>query len=284
MSLVSPSKIIKKAQKHKYAIGAFNVINYETLKAVIDAAEHTKSPIICQISERSITKYIDFDYFVPMVINVARAAKVDVALQLDNGTDFEVIKKAIAYGFTSIMFDGSRDTIENNLAKTAKIVAYAHEHGVEVEGEIGIFSVSDNDKFTDKEYFYANPQRAQEFVERTDVDMLAVAFGSKYGRYKTEPELNFDILKETRSLTDCPIVMHGASGIDFEQVVKAIKLGVAKINVETDLLITYTKSLETFFEHNPNVFDIRSAQLAAIEEMKSTVINYLKTFGSINKN
>ncbi len=284
MSLVSPLKIIKKAQKNKYAIGAFNVINYETLKAVIDAAEHTKSPIICQISERSITKYIDFEYFVPMVMNIAKRAKVDVAIQLDNGTDFEVIKKAIDHGFTSVMFDGSRDTIEKNLIETAKIVKYAHSHNVEVEGEIGIFSVSDNDQFTDKERFYANPERAKEFVEKTNVDMLAVAFGSRYGRYKTEPELNFDILKQTRALTDCPIVMHGASGIEFEKVAKAIKLGVAKVNVETDLLITYTKSLEMFLEHNPNVFDIRSAQLAAIEEMKSTVVNYLKTFGSINKN
>ncbi len=284
MALVSPLKMIKKAQQNKYAIGAFNIINYETLKAVIDAAEHTKSPIICQISERSITKYIDFEYFVPMAIRAAQNAKVDVALQLDNGTNFAIIKKAISYGFTSVMFDGSHHKIERNLIETAEIVAYAHKHKVIVEGEIGIFSVSDNDKFTDKERFYANPQKVKEFVNKTKVDMLAVAFGSQYGRYQTEPQLNFEILEETRNLTDCPIVMHGASGIDFAKINKAIKLGVAKVNVETDLLITYTKSLETFFEHNPNVFDIRSAQLAAIEEMKSTVVNYLKTFGSINKN
>ena len=264
MALVSPKIMLKRAQEHKYAIGAFSVINYETLKAVIDAAEHCKSPVICQISEKTISKYISFDYFAPMAVAVAKKAKVNVVLQLDNGSSVEVIKKAIDYGFTSVMFDGSSFDLETNTKKTKEIVDYAHKHNVTVEGELGIVSRVDETSFEAKKTPFANPEEAKKFAADTKVDMLAIAFGAYHGIYDDVPELNFNILKETENLTKCPLVMHGASGISYQNLSKAIKFGISKINVETDLLISYKESIETFFTHNPNIFDMRQVNLVAI--------------------
>lgn len=255
--LVTGSEILRWAEKKNLAVGAFNVNNMECLQAVIAAAENKKSPVIIQTSEGAI-KYAGIDYLAAMVTLAAKKATVPVALHLDHGTTYNTIVKCIASGWTSVMIDGSSYDLETNIEKTKEIVKIAHACGVSVEAELGrLYGVEDQISVNEKDVMYTNPDEAEEFVKQTNVDSLAIAIGTAHGMYKGVPKLDFERLDIIKNRLKMPIVLHGASGISAQDLKKAIKLGVNKINIDTDIRLAFASGCKQIFNEYPNEFDPR---------------------------
>jgi fructose-bisphosphate aldolase class II len=281
--LVTGKEILDHADKNGYAVGAFNINNMEILQAVIAAAEEEKSPIIVQTSEGAI-KYAGYDYLAAMVHLAAKKASVPVALHLDHGTHFEVIMNCIKYGWTSVMIDGSHHPLNENIAVTAEIVKIAHACGVSVEAELGRLSgVEDNISVDEKDSMYTNPNEAKAFVDGTGLDSLAIAIGTAHGKYKGVPKLDFDRLEKIKAILNMPIVLHGASGIMEDAILKAVKLGVNKINIDTDVRQAFTDGVKSAFAKNPDEYDPRKLCGPARDMMKAVVIGKMRMFGSVGK-
>jgi len=281
--LVTGKEILQKANEGGYAVGAFNVNNMEILKAVIAAAEEEKAPVIIQTSEGAI-KYAGIDYLSTMVRLAASKASVPVALHLDHGTTYNTIISCIVNGWTSVMIDGSHHPLDGNIAVTKEIVKVAHACGVSVEAELGRLSgVEDNISVEEKDSIYTNPAEAVKFVEETGVDSLAIAIGTAHGKYKGVPKLDFDRLTIIKGLINVPIVLHGASGVSEESIQKAVKLGVNKINIDTDVRVAFTDGVKSVIENQPEVFDPRKICGPAIENMKNVVKTKIQLFGSAGK-
>ena len=255
--LVSAIKILKPARARGYAVPAFNINNLEILKAVVDAATKLRSPIIVQTSEGAI-EYAGMDYLIAMV-KVAAKAKIPIALHVDHGKNLNTIKLAIKNGYTSVMFDGSALPYKENVNKTKQVVKWAKAKKVSVEAELGaIAGIEDFVSVEEKDAHLTNPKQAAEFVKQTGCHTLAVAIGTAHGAYKFKGQTHLDIerLKQIAKLVKVPIVLHGASGVAEdvvklaeyhgaklgkargvldEDIKKAVKFGVSKINIDTDL-------------------------------------------------
>ena len=308
MALVTTKKMFEKAFEGGYAIGAFNINNMEIIQGVVAAAKAQNSAVILQGS-KSALKYAHPKYLKAMVDAAIEETGLDIALHLDHGSDFEVCKDCIEYGFTSVMFDGSHLEYEENVAQTKKIVEYAHERGIVVEAELGkLAGVEDEVNVDAAHATYTDPDQAVDFVKRTGVDSLAIAIGTSHGAYKFkgEAKLRFDILKEIKErIPNTPIVLHGAStvipelvemcnefggnipgakGVPDEILHEASISGVSKINVDTDLRLAMTAGIRKEFAENPNVFDPRKYLGEARELIKETVKHKIvDVFGSANK-
>lgn len=280
MSLVSMKEILDKADEENYAVGGFNMNNLEFLQAIVEAAEEENSPVIIQASEGAL-RYMNMHYALPMAISAAEEADVPLAIHLDHGGSYEKIIKCIRNGFTSVMIDASKKPFEENVAQTQKVVEAAHAVDVSVEAELGKIGGSE-DGHTVKSASLADPDECVEFVDRTNVDALAVAFGTAHGVYKGEPELDFELLDEVNNSIDVPIVMHGASGVPDESVAKAVELGVNKINVNTAFQQAWTKKVREVLE-DPEVYDPRDICGPGREAMKEKVKEKIRLFGSQNK-
>ena len=281
--LVTGKELLLDAQKNGYAVGAFNVNNMEIVQAIIEAAEETKSPVILQASQGGL-KYAGVEYIAALGQLAAKNASVPVAIHLDHGTDFTQIMKCIRYGFTSVMIDGSKYMLEENIAITKKVIEVARAVGVSVEAELGKIGGTEDDITVDeKDALYTNPEEAQRFVEETDVDFLAIAIGTAHGPYKGEPKLDFDRLKDIRERISTPIVLHGSSGVPYESLKKAISLGVSKINIDTDVRMAFAKGVSELISKNPNEYDPRKILGPAKEEMKKAVMEKMEVFGSVNR-
>ena len=234
--LVSAKEMLDKAKAGHYAVGQFNINNLEWTKAVLLTAQELKSPVILGVSEGAGKYMTGFKTVAAMVkaMDEELGITVPVALHLDHGT-YEGCKKCIDAGFSSIMFDGSKYPIEENVAKTKEIVAYAHERNVTVEAEIG--HVGEGDSYhVEGNTMLTTPEEAKKFVEQTGVDSLAVSIGTAHGEYKGIPHLNFERLQEIATEVSIPLVLHGGSGSGDENLSKAVELGIAKVNICTDLL------------------------------------------------
>ena len=233
--LVTTKEMFKKSMEEGFAIGAFNVNNMEIIQGIVDAAAESKSPVILQASSSAI-KYARIGYLMKMVqAAVEEHPEVPIAIHLDHGPDFETAKMCIDNGFTSVMIDGSSLPFEENVAKTKEIVAYAHERNVTVEAEIG--HVGEGDSYhVEGNTMLTTPEEAKKFVEQTGVDSLAVSIGTAHGEYKGTPHLNFERLQEIAAEVSVPLVLHGGSGSGDENLSKAVELGIAKVNICTDLL------------------------------------------------
>src|SRR3989337_2200729 len=263
--LVSNKALMVPARKNGYAIGAFNVQNMESAQAVAEAAAEEKSPAILQIPP-SVIKYAGLPYISGLVKTAAQLSSVPLAMHLDHGEDFETAAKCIDAGFSSVMIDGSFLKFEENIALTKRVVDVAHPKGVSVEAELGKLAGIEERSVEEKDAILTDPKTAAEFVERTGVDMLAVAIGTSHGAYKFKSETKLDIerLKVISENTSIPLVLHGASsvpdwliekatkygaslsgakGIPEEQIKKAIALGIAKINIDTDLRLAFTATV-----------------------------------------
>ena len=276
--LMTGKEILDKANKEGFAVGAFNINNMECLQAVIAAAEKKQSAVIIQTSEGAI-KYAGLDYLASMVKLAAKKASVPVALHLDHGTTYETIIKCIASGWTSVMFDGSHYDLENNIKFTKEIIKVAHACGVSVEAELGRLSgVEDQISVDEKDAMFTDPEEARIFVEETGVDSLAIAIGTAHGVYKGEPKLDFDRLLEIKSLLKMPIVLHGASGISSEDLTKAIKLGVNKINIDTDIRLAFKQGFEEVLKNKPEEFDPRKLCGFAREKVQKVVEEKINIF------
>ena len=283
MPLVTTKEMFEKAYKGGYAIGAFNVNNMEIIQGITEAAKEENAPLILQVSSGA-RKYAKHTYLVKLVEAAIEDTGLPICLHLDHGDTFELCKSCIDGGFTSVMIDGSHFPFEENVELTKKVVEYAHDHGVVVEGELGrLAGIEDAVNVSAKDASYTDPDQVQEFVERTGVDSLAIAIGTSHGAYKfkpgQKPQLRFDILEEVeKRLPGFPIVRHGASsvipkyvdiinanggrmpdaiGIPEDMLRKAASMAVCKINIDSDLRLAMTAAIRQHFNEHPEHFDPR---------------------------
>lgn len=293
----------EKAIKKHYAIGAFNFYNLETLQAILEASEEKAMPVICSVSESAL-KYMGVDATVVMFEALTEKKKYPAFLHLDHGKSYEICKLAITSGFDSVMIDGSSLPFDENVALTKKVVKLASKHGVFVEGEIGTLSgIEDNVQVDEKSAKYTNPLEAKYFVQATGVNSVAVAIGTSHGAYKFkgEPKLRVDILSEIeKEIGLFPIVLHGASTVD-QKIVKQINSrggkikgacgvskedlakickehNVCKVNVDTDIRLTFIASLRKTLKASPSEIDPRVFLSEAKEEIKELVKNKISLF------
>lgn len=224
----------EKAQAGKYAIPHFNVWNAEMLMGVIDGAEEARAPIIISFGTGFVgnTSFEDFCY---MMSSMAKKATVPVIIHWDHGRSFEIVQNAYEHGMNSVMRDASAFDLEENIRLTKEVVDYFHPLGIPVEAELGHVGNETVYEEALAAYQYTDPSQAAEFVERTGCDSLAVAIGNQHGVYTSEPKLNFEVLEKVRNAVSVPLVLHGASGIGDEDIKKAISMGIAKINIHTEL-------------------------------------------------
>jgi fructose-bisphosphate aldolase class II len=293
------------ARKNGYAISAFNVQNLESTSAIAEAATEEKSPVIMQITP-SVIKYAGLAYISNLVKTAAKLAPVPIAMHLDHGEDFETAARCIDAGFTSVMIDGSFLNFEENVALTKRVVSVAHPKGVSVEAELGKLAGVEERSVEEKEAILTDPETAVEFVEKTGVDTLAVAIGTSHGAYKFKSEAKLDLerLKVISKKVSVPLVLHGASsvpqwivekankfgaelsgakGIPEEELRKAIRLGIAKINIDTDLRLAFTATVREVLASSPKEFDPRKILGPAKAAMKEVAKGKMRLFGSSGK-
>lgn len=283
MALVPLKTLLDDAQKRNYAVGAYNCNNMEIVQAIVEAAEESRSPAIIQASQGAI-KYAGLPYIVGMVRTAAEATTVPIALHLDHGTDFNTVVACIRAGFTSVMFDGSQWSKEENIARTKEIVKIAHAVGVSVEGEIGkIGGVEDDIVVDERDAFLTPPADAIEFYQETGVDALAMAFGTAHGLYKLPPKLDFERIAAVTEATGAYLVMHGGSGVPDEDVQRGISLGIRKINIDTELREAFMKELGAQLIARPDEMDPRKVLGPAKAAMKARVKEKMALFGSAGK-
>lgn len=285
MALISLAQGLAHAQKQGYALGAFNVLDTHFLRALFAAAEQQRSPFIINIAEVHF-KYVTLDQLVEAIKFEAAKHAIPVVLNLDHGLHFEAVMQAIRLGFTSVMFDGSTLSYEENIRQTREVVKAAHAVGVSVEAELGavggdeggaLFGEADSEKFTD-------PRLAAEFVRETGIDTLAVAIGNAHGKYKGEPKLDFDRLAAIREKTGVPLVLHGGSGISDADFRRAISLGIHKINFYTGMSQAALDAVERSLASRNTRYDEFAELLMAVENaICDTVMQQMKIFGSVGQ-
>ncbi|MCP8617412.1 class II fructose-1,6-bisphosphate aldolase [Salirhabdus salicampi] len=286
MPLVSMKEMLEKGKENGYAVGQFNLNNLEYAQAILQAAEEEKSPVILGVSEGAARYMGGFNVVVAMVDSLmdAYGTTVPVAIHLDHGSSFEKCAEAIHAGFTSVMIDGSHYPLEENIALTQKVVELAHIHGVSVEAELGRIGGQEDDLVVDDaEAAYAIPSECEKLVAETNVDCFAPALGSVHGPYKGEPNLGFDRMEEVQKLTGVPLVLHGGTGIPTKDIQKAISLGTAKINVNTENQISQGKAVRQVLAEKPDLYDPRKYLGPGRDAIKETVIGKMREFGSSNK-
>lgn len=283
MALVSVAELMKHAEAGKYAVGAFNCNNMEIVQAIVEAAEAEKAPVIIQASQGAI-KYAGLDYIMALARTAADSVSVPVAMHLDHGTDFDQVMRCIRYGFTSVMIDGSKYPLEENIAITNKVLEVARAVGVTVEGELGkIGGTEDDVHVDDRDATFTDPQEAKYFVEKTGVDLLAIAIGTAHGQYKGEPKLDFPRLEKIKALVNIPIVLHGSSGVPDESIRTAIELGVRKINIDTNLREAFVAGVKDSLAKNPKEIDPRNILGPAKKQMSAIIREKIQLFGSSGK-
>lgn len=310
MPLVTSTDMFKKAYEGGYAIGAFNVNNMEIIQGITEGAKELNAPLILQVSAGA-RKYANHTYLMKLAEAAVIETGLPICLHLDHGDSFELCKSCIDGGFTSVMIDGSHHEYEENVALTRRVVEYAHDHGVVVEGELGrLEGVEDDVKVAMGEGSYTEPDQVYDFVNRTGVDSLAIAIGTSHGAYKfkpgTKPQLRFDILEEVQNrLPGFPIVLHGASsvipefvekinrfggsmpdaiGVPEDMLRKAASMAVCKINIDSDLRLAMTASVREHLYTYPDHFDPRQYLKPGREAIKQMVMHKIKhVLGCENK-
>ena len=287
--LVTMKEMLEDARLNHYAIPAFDVSNYEMMKAVLDACEEECSPALLMGLGVDLGGK-GMDLIASMVSSASKFYSIPVCFHLDHAVDFELIKKAIDAGFSSVMYDGSVLDFENNAKNTAEVTKYAHAHGVTVEAELGhvgnasVGSISETGTDTDPGETLTVPEEVAKFVEITNVDALAVAIGTSHGVYQKTPELRIDRLDEIVAVCDRPLVLHGGSGTPDDQMQNAIKHGITKINIYSDVVGAMNKGLKDKLNsiENPSTWPFLVFEDARVM-MKDVVKNKLRTFGSAGR-
>lgn len=283
MGLESMTNMLKKAQEGKYAVGQFNINNLEWTQAVLEATKENNAPVILGVSEGAMKYMGGFKVVSAMVNSLIETLDVTqpVALHLDHGSSFESCKEAIDAGFSSVMIDGSKLPIDENIAVTKQVVEYAHAKGVSVEAEVGC--VGGNEDGVVGGVKYADANECKRIVDEAGIDALAAALGSVHGEYHGEPVLGFKEMEEIRDLTNMPLVLHGGSGIPEHQIKKSIELGHCKINVNTECQQAFTKRVREVLANDDKVYDPRKFLGPGKEAIKQVVTDKMTEFGSVNK-
>lgn len=279
---VSMKGMLERANKGNYAVMAINCFNIETTRAVIEAAQSLRAPIIINIVQEHMENHCDSELIAPIVRLLAQRASVEVALNFDHGVNIGLVKKALHDGYTSVMIDASRYDLDNNIAITKEIVDFAKVYGASVEGEIGCMGGTEGN-FTDDQ-MKTDPEQALRFVKETGVDCLAVSYGSSHGNYPKGyvPSFDFERLKEIKRLTNMPLVLHGGSGSGDENIRKSVENGINKINVGCDFMNANTKAIKTHLEKNPDInYWVMMHQVE--KESQEIIKHYIQLSGSAGK-
>lgn len=280
--LTDLNSLLIPAYRGKYAVGLFNVINMEMVRGVIEAGIEEKSPLIVGTAERFLD-FVPLEYLADSIIGASKRADIPICLHFDHGKTVENCVRAMDLGFTSIMFDASRLPYEENVKQMKYITDLAHARGITVEGELG--AVMDNEGSIEGEPdelkgnpsdYYTDPQIARDFVLRTGVDALAVSVGNAHGAYKFPPKLDFERIKQIRDAVDVPLVLHGGSGLTDEDFRKAISLGIAKVNIFTEINNACAGAVDP-------TKGIASSVPKMVEAVKKATVEKIRMFGSDNR-
>ncbi|MBR3792300.1 MAG: class II fructose-bisphosphate aldolase [Clostridia bacterium] len=283
--LVTLNQVLTPAKQNKYAVGLFNAVNMELARGIISAAEATQSPVIMGTAE-VLFPYGPLEEVSYYLIPMAKKAKIPVVVHLDHGLKKETCLKALELGFTSIMYDCSTDDYDTNVEKVKEMAEIAHSYGATIEGELG--HVGDNEgsaegssHLSDPSKFFTDPKLAKDYVEKTKVDALAIAVGNAHGAYKLPPKLDFERIKTIANTVDVPLVLHGGSGLTDNDFRRAIKEGISKVNIFTDINIAAVKAeFSKFTDMNKGIIDLIPA---AVEAVKQETIAKMELFSSDGK-
>ncbi|BFH63404.1 class II fructose-1,6-bisphosphate aldolase [Paenibacillus azoreducens] len=283
MILVSMKEMLQIAMDGHYAVGQFNLNGLQWAQGILEAAEEEESPIILAASDRLVPFLGGYSVIAAMMRESVQemGITVPVALHLDHGQSVDNCKRAIDAGFSSVMIDGSHHPIAENIAMTSEVTAYAHAYGVSVEAEVGTVGGMEDGLIGGIRY--ADPEECAALVKETGVDALAAALGSVHGPYQGEPVLGFAEMEQISKLVGIPLVLHGASGIPYDQLQRSIKLGHAKININTECIQAWTAAVRRTLEANPALYDPRSILTPGTAAIKETVRGKIREFGSAGK-
>jgi len=285
MPLVPMKEILQKAHRHGYAVGAFNVVNPEFLEAIIETAAAKESPVILNIAEVHFP-FVNLETICPAISALASRTSIPVALNLDHGVSFEAIVRALRNGFSSVMFDGSKSGFEENIAGTAEVVRMCHAVGVSVEAELGAVGGDEGGGLESQadSALFTNPAQAGAFVQQTGIDALAVAIGNAHGKYKGKPKLDFARLAAINDAVGIPLVLHGGSGISPADFKKAISLGIAKINIYTDMSQAALKTTHSYINQSETHYHAFPHLMQGVKKAVSIVVEkQIDIFGSAKK-
>ncbi|XRJ10122.1 6-phospho-5-dehydro-2-deoxy-D-gluconate aldolase [Bacillus subtilis] len=283
MAFVSMKELLEDAKREQYAIGQFNINGLQWTKAILQAAQKEQSPVIVAASDRLVDYLGGFKTIAAMVgaLMEDMAITVPVVLHLDHGSSAERCRQAIDAGFSSVMIDGSHQPIDENIAMTKEVTDYAAKHGVSVEAEVGTVGGMEDGLVGGVRY--ADITECERIVKETNIDALAAALGSVHGKYQGEPNLGFKEMEAISRMTDIPLVLHGASGIPQDQIKKAITLGHAKININTECMVAWTDETRRMFQENSDLYEPRGYLTPGIEAVEETVRSKMREFGSAGK-
>ena len=279
--LVTSEQLLLDAQKGHYAVGAFNAENMEMVMAIVAAAVEMKSPVIIQTTPSTL-KYATVDMYRAMVNAEAAKVSVPVVMHLDHGNSFDLAMQALHTGYTSIMIDGSKLVLEENIALSKRVADVCRACNIPVEAELGKVGGKEDDMSCD-DPGYTDPDDAVRFVNETGVSSLAVAIGTAHGIYKGEPKLDVERLSEIRKVVSIPLVLHGASGVPDEAVKDCIRRGISKVNFATELRIAYSDGIKEYLAKDPEAFDPKKYLAAGRKAVEERVCELIRLLGSSGK-
>ncbi|AFA48034.1 class II fructose-bisphosphate aldolase [Acetobacterium woodii] len=282
MSYVNMKKILDNARKNHYAVGAFNIVNYLTAKAAVEAAEELEQPIILQTSVKTV-KAFGITEMMSFLKPIAEQAKVEVAIHLDHSTDVAFTKACIDGGWSSVMYDGSQLALKDNIKNTKEIVAYAKPKQVTVEGELGaIVGVEDDIVVLAGNHAHAKPDDCRVYLKETEIDAFAPAVGTAHGVYKGEINIDYDLFDEINQFSFCPLVLHGGTGLTDEMFHRLIALGASKVNISTAIKIAYVQGMATYTKLNVDQNDPLKLDAFTKEQVKKVVTEHIRFFSLRN--
>lgn len=283
MPFVSGKDLLTHALENNYAVGAFSAHNAETIQAILLAAEEEQAPIMIQVGQRAIQN-IGLEPMTKMIEIFAKDSTVPICIHLDHSREYNQTMQAIQLGFQSVMFDGSALSFEENVTITKKVAETARALGIGSEGEIGkIGGTEDDITVAEEDAMITTREEAVAFVEATDVDYLAVSIGTAHGMYKNPPKLAFERLREISQATKKPIVLHGGSDVPDDQIIKAVSLGIAKINVDTELRQAFTQGMLEVLDQDRAEYHLAVSLGRGREAMQAKVQEKIRLFGSANR-
>lgn len=280
MPLTTTVSMLRKAQEQGFAVGAFNVENMEMAQAIISAAEELRAPVILQTTPSTV-RYAGTGMYAAMVAALAQEASVPVAMHLDHGDSFALCAQALRSGYTSVMIDGSKLPLEENIALTYKVSEMCAAVDVPVEGEIGRVGGKEDDLESDGGYTI--PEEAVRFEKESGLFSVAVGVGTAHGFYKEKPQLNKELITTLRGMLQAPMVLHGASGLSDEDVKDCIRRGICKVNFATELRAAYTEGVKAVLAENPKTFDPKAYGKEARQRVKALVMERMLVCGCDGK-
>lgn len=283
MALVSMTEMLVKARGGKYAVGAFNILDYNSMKAVICAAVDLRSPVIVQTSEKTV-RFWGFKAIISWIKELAVDVDIPVSLHLDHCKDIDFIKSCIETGWPSVMIDASSKPFEENIALSKKVVDMAKDKGVSVEAELGEIGGTEDDIHVNEwDAHLASPEKARIFLENVKVDCFAPAIGTAHGIYKGEPRIAYDRLEEINRLSDIPLALHGGTGLTEEIFKRCIALGCAKINISTQLKYAFIDGFLQYYHTKPKEYNPLTILQAQYDALKQATAENIHVFGSNGK-